>query len=114
MATEYYWARRPFTYAGTDLDRGQILTLTGARNDDKLTRLGYLDAYNGKVRDLVECTECGAKFISHDARIAHHEKRHRDRELTPHQEDSRIDREEKMLEAVAPLHLDQTAASRGG
>ncbi len=114
MATETYWARRPLMYAGTDLDRGQTMTLTGARNDERLVRLGYLALFEGKPRDLVECATCGAKFISHDTRIGHHEKRHGDRELSADQEDARIEREEKMLEAVAPLHLDQTAASRGG
>lgn len=113
MAAELFWARRPLTYAGANLDRGQTLTLAGARNDEKLLRLGYLAQYEGKSRDLVTCDECGAKFISHDTRIGHHEKRHSGVALSPDQEDARLDREEKLLEAVAPLNLDQTAASRG-
>ena len=30
-----YWAKRPFEYAGKELDRGQITELVGARNEDR-------------------------------------------------------------------------------
>lgn len=112
--SDLYWATRPFDYAGQALDRGQVVTLVGVRNDEALVRLGYLRKYEGNKRDLVECAVGGEKFISHDTRIAHHEKRHVARTLDPDEEDRREAREEKMLAQVAPLNLDQTVASRGG
>lgn len=109
-----FWATRPFDYSGQALDRGQIVTLVGARNDDKLLRLGYVNEYAGTKRDLVTCDECGKQFTGHDARVGHYEKRHAVRDLDPDEEDRREEREERMLSQVAPLNLDQTAASRGG
>lgn len=108
-AKQRVWATRPFGYSGIELDRGQIFELAGARNDEKLTRLGYVQPYTGKVGDLVECAACGGQFIGHNERIQHHEKRHVAHD--PFTEDEMADLEERRLAEVAPLNLDQTAAT---
>lgn len=104
-----YWATRPFGYVGLELDRGQIFEMTGARNDEKLVRLGYVQQYTGKANDLVECAVCGGRFIGHNERIQHHEKRHVARD--PWAEDEMAEREERRLAEIAPLNLDKTAAT---
>lgn len=106
-----HYARRPHEYMGHQYDRGQVIALQGARNDEKLVRLGYV-AEIPKDTVLKECGPCGAKFIDEGARDGHAKERHRKRFLTPEEEDQAEDRREKMLEHVAPLHLDKTKASR--
>ena len=105
------WAKRPIGYNGQDIDRGQVFTLAGARNDEKLVRLGYDEPWDGKARDLHECNACGAQFVGGNERQGHYEKRHL-RVLTPAEEDARIDREERFLNEVAPLRMEMTEASR--
>jgi hypothetical protein len=105
-----YWARRPFGYSGRQLDRGQVLTLTGAVNDEKLVRLGYV-ARVERNDTTYQCAECGAEFIGISERSSHGNTRHRERELDPHEEDALVERQERMLEQVAPLYLDKTTAS---
>lgn len=96
------WAKRPFDYAGKSLDRGQVFEFGGHRNDEKLERLGYVTPVEKKAT-LHECSACGAQFIGIAERTGHYEKRHVERELTPAQEDSRDEREERRLNEVAPL-----------
>lgn len=108
-----HYARRPVEYLGNEYDRHQLLPELNAKNDEKLIRLGYL-AEVPKDTVLKECGECGAKFISEDGRNGHAKERHKDRFLTPEEEDARDERKEKMLEEVAPLYLDKTKASRAG
>jgi len=105
-----FWAKRPFDYAGANLDRGQVFELTGARLDEKLTRLGYIEEV-AKRATLHECAGCGAQFVGIGERTGHYEKRHVEKYLTPEEEDARWDREEKMLEVVAPLNMAATAAA---
>jgi len=107
-----HWATRPFDYGSLSLDRGQIFDMTGARNDEKLLRLGYVEVYDGGRDALAQCSECGALFVGHNMRIGHHEKRHAQRHLTPDEQDRLAEREERMLEKVAPIKFDQTEASR--
>ena len=109
--TGMWWAKRPFDYGELSLDRGQIFSLKGARNDSKLDRLGYIAPFEGKPKDLVECAACGAQFIGGDERRGHYEKRHV-RVLSPEEEDARTEREERFLAEVAPLHLEKTEASQ--
>lgn len=106
-----YVANRPFGYdTGLDLDRGQVFELRNLRNDEKLTRLGY-------VRELaasespVQCGHCGSEFVGDAERAAHGLERHRERELTPYEEDQHYDRQEKLLAEVAPIKMDKTAAA---
>jgi len=100
-----YWARRPFTYAGQELDRGQITELIGARNDEKLVRLGYFAPVEKKA-ETFQCAVCGAEFVGYAEREYHGNKRHSDKVLTPEEEDRRLEREEKLMEQLAPLNVE--------
>jgi len=101
-----YWARRPFTYAGQELDRGQITELVGARNDEKLVRLGYFAPVERKAKTF-QCAICGAEFIGPAERTHHGDKRHSGKVLTPEEEDRQAEREERLMEELAPLYLDK-------
>lgn len=72
---QFYWARRPFTYDGRELDRGVVIKLTGAKNDEKLLRLGYLAEVDPKA-GLSECGRCGAWFHDMSMRDGHGKLRH--------------------------------------
>lgn len=109
--TAKVWAKRPIGYNGQDIDRGQVFDLVGARNDEKLVRLGYLEMWTGKPKDLHECAACGAQFIGGNERQGHYERRHL-RVLTPEEEDARAERDERFLNEVAPLRMEMTEASR--
>lgn len=109
--SQKYFARRPFGYAGRDLDRGQVVPLAGAQNDEKLVRLGYFQALE-EGQGVVQCGHCHAQFIDHRTLQAHGNDRHRARVLTPHEEDAKDEQREQMLEEIAPLYLDQTVASK--
>jgi hypothetical protein len=69
-----YWARRPFGYENEDLDRGQIVAFSNARNDEKLIRLGYVLSLLPKDAPL-PCRYCKAKFIDLNTLNAHGEAR---------------------------------------
>ncbi len=101
-------ARRPIGYNGADVDRGQVFELAGARNDEKLLKWGYVEAWKGKKTDLHECAACGAQFVGGNERQGHYEKRHLRVELTPEQEDARAEREDRFLAEVAPLAVGVT------
>jgi hypothetical protein len=111
MALTRHYARRPFGYSGTQLDRGQIFNYAGLPNDDKLQRLGYSEPLP-KGADEYECRYCPAKFIGMAERDSHGRERHASHSLTPHEQDQREEQKERMLNEVAPLHLDKTKASR--
>lgn len=105
--TTRHWARRPFKYAGVDMDRGQVFELIGAINDEKLVRLGYCDELDPKT-ELHTCAECGAEFIGIGERTGHGAKRHDpfapDPERDPAGYDRMVERELRQLEQVAPLN----------
>lgn len=107
-----HFVRWPFGYNGQDLDRGQVLTLAGLVNDEKLVRLGYVGELGLKA-ETFRCAVCGAEFVGTGERTGHGDKRHKMRDLTPYEEDERVGREERMLQEVAPLNLGNTAAVRG-
>ncbi len=117
MSEQKYWVRRPFDYAGEELDRGQIIELKSARNDEKLIRLGYvqkLDRNNG----FRECGVCFKKFTGEGERNGHTELRHSDRYhgMTVEEKEAAMeeeaDRQESRLERIAPLHFENTQASK--
>jgi hypothetical protein len=108
-----FWARRPFDYGRLSLDRGQVFAPTGSAHDERLERLGYMVPL-GRDASTVTCAPCGAEFIGDGERRGHGDKRHRVRSLDPREEDRLVDREERVLEQVAPLYLDKTAATRAG
>lgn len=127
-----YVARVPFDYGATALDRGQITTLAGAANDEKLTRLGYLALLDTQATTY-QCAQCGAEFVGVHERTAHGDKRHRERRrrmadlrtiadsggggavtyAIDDEEDREAEREDRMLDQIAPLYLEKTRASGG-
>jgi hypothetical protein len=108
-----YMARRGgFDYMGQPLDRGQVLQLSGAMNDEKLIRLGYVTLL-GAREETYRCSVCGLEFTGIAERTAHGDLRHRERTLTPEEEDARDERLEKQQEQLAPLYLDKTKAAQG-
>lgn len=123
---ELFWARRPFEYMGQSLDRGQLIPLTGARNDEKLIRLGYVTALR-KTDQVFDCNFCAGKFVDLSTRDGHCDKRHSqkvkgadipwsDRGVTvdeTYQESRAFERAQSEADQIAPLNLDKTAASRG-
>ena len=120
--SETYFARRSMTYGRNGeeqrLDRGQILTLAGLVNDEKLVRLGYV-ALASKGIAIVECGKCNAKFATDEALASHGRDRHRsvqsdviigpDGRPVGFKSDQRGERED----SIAPLYLDKTKASLG-
>lgn len=122
------WARRPFQYNGTSLDRGQVFGMIGARLDEKLIRLGYVLTLLPGDRPLI-CRACGARFINLDTLNAHGAKRHAakagaglDVPFSP--KGATVDetaaavqakeREQTLADQLAPLNLDKTEASTRG
>lgn len=103
--------RGGFEYAGQSLDRGQVLQLAGATNDERLIRLGYVALLEPRA-ETYQCSVCGREFTGIAERTAHGNLRHRERDLSPEEEDARDERMEKMQEQVAPLYLDKTKAAQ--
>ena len=112
-----YWARRPFDYSDdVGYDRGEFIgPLGGLTNDEALIRLQYVGEFKSKAANprLFPCRECGKKFIEEALREMHGRTRHRARTLSPEQAERAEDKEERMLEQVAPLNLERTKASMG-
>jgi len=106
------WAKRPFGYGRfAPLSRGQVFELSGNANDEKLVRLGYVAELESNAVTF-ECSVCGGEFVGESERLAHGRSSHITRELSPIEEDQLVEREERMLNEIAPLNLDNTAASR--
>lgn len=67
--------RRGFQYNGMQLDWGQVIRLRGARNDEKLLRLGHFQPVDARA-ERCQCGVCGAEFIGLEMREAHGDLRH--------------------------------------
>ena len=141
-----FYINRPFgpngNYGNVPADRGLIVRLVGAINDEKLVRIGYILPLLPGI-ETSECGKCGNEFKDMQSRDAHSKKRHNPPrirvksidELTPSERqrvlsetmeydtqpppligDGFLDqdetKEERMLEQIAPLNMDKTAASR--
>lgn len=108
-----HFSRWPMNYGvnNESLDPGQVFTLAGMPNDEKLVRLGYCAPLE-KGAQTFECAECGSEFVDVSDRDRHGRKRHRERGVNPDQEDRESEREEQRLMASAPLYLDQSIAAR--
>lgn len=65
-------------YNGRPADRGLLLTLDGAPNDEKLIRLGYLVKVERprKLEQYPRCGTCGQGFVTDQALTAHGDKWH--------------------------------------
>lgn len=116
-------------YAGKPVDRGQIVDLQGAINDEKLLRLGYItEVTTSSNSRVLECGECGAKFLQDANRTAHGRRRHPHRERPPEMApgpvqdpksgepsvwiDTEGDKDDRERERETPLYLENTTASR--
>src|SRR5213595_361959 len=99
-------------YAGQKLDRGQLFEMRGLVNDDKLVRLEYVYVVDKKT-SILQCGVCGAEFIDLTTQNEQGNRSHRNRFMTPDEEDRQFDQQENMLNEVAPLNLENTSASRG-
>jgi hypothetical protein len=110
-APRFYARRGGFDYAGQPIDRGQVIQLVGALNDEKLVRLGYFAPLEARA-ETYRCAQCGAEFIGIGERTAHGDARHRVRDLTPDEEDAREERRERLENEVAPLYLENTKAAQ--
>ena len=102
MAGQRVWAKRPFQYGGLDLGRGQVFELRGSPNDDKLLGMGYVAAVE-KGTQLTKCGECGAEFLGHGELRHHGDAKHPARPRSEEEEDRFLDRQEAMLETLAPI-----------
>lgn len=106
-----YWARRPMGYSGADFDRGQVLALAGATNDEKLIRLGYVTEVERNATTYT-CSHCQGEFIGIAERTAHGDYRHPSRERSAQEQEALEDRLETRLEREAPLYLENAAGAR--
>jgi hypothetical protein len=117
MSEDLYFARRSFAYgdgAGVELDYGQVVELSGQRNDKKLIEYGHLvkfDSHGGRVKP-VECNKCGHRFIDPGVVTTHGRKRHPQRERTEFETLQLLEAEDKRLSTMAPLN--ETLDSIGG
>lgn len=68
------FARKPFKYAGQDLDRGEILTLRATPRDEQLLSLRYLAPFVSSEHSVFQCDGCGRQFISEMHRRGHQKK----------------------------------------
>jgi hypothetical protein len=69
-------------YGGMPLDRGQVFTLKGLANDERLVRLGFIAPFKGG--QPVECSDCGLPFATPADLANHGEIRHQVRRaMTP-------------------------------
>ena len=58
---------------GKTVDRGQVITMQDAPNNERLVRLRYIIPFSGET---FTCSECGAEFDSLGARNQHGLRRH--------------------------------------
>jgi hypothetical protein len=121
-----FWSRRAIEYCGLELDRGQVIALTGARNDKKLDRLGYITALR-KTDEVYPCRHCAGQFVDLNTLNAHGARRHADKDRRPSLPDSargltvdetaadaqQFERAQKQADQIAPLNYDKTEAARG-
>lgn len=76
VANALYYARRPFTYMGQELDRLQVLTLDkNSHKNEQLIRLRYFDLVEEGITK-VQCGQCGKFFLSDEALTSHGGLRH--------------------------------------
>ena len=105
-------ARRSMGYAGKELDRGEIFCMVGARNDEKLIRLGYVNSVK-KNSPVFECGKCGRKFTEMQMRDGHVKGVHPKRPRTAVEEVEFMEKKDEQESRQAPLYLDRTKASKG-
>lgn len=80
-----------------NLSRGQVFTLEGAPNDDRLLRLGHVVRIGAKD-EVYACGDCGAEFAAPGYRDAHGRIAHPYQELTEEDLERIEDREQALLD----------------
>jgi hypothetical protein len=131
-------ARRPFEYMNEELDRGQVFGIVvNYREDDErarflasrseqLLRLGYVYKLKSHHQKPSPCRVCNKLFAGLDTLNGHGDKRHKDKHVPlpvgDHPRGNTVDdtaeqveafeREEKLLDTIAPLNFDKTKATR--
>jgi phage FluMu protein Com len=73
------YAKVPFRYgpAGTNgepVDRGQIITLLGLRNDSAMLHVNMVQPITTLKSDVRKCDSCGAEFITENFYYMHKKK----------------------------------------
>lgn len=69
--------RFPFKYAGTDLDRGELIELRGTRRDEQLLGLRYFVKYDPTKFSKKKCERdgCGRLFAGEQYLFEHQRKK---------------------------------------
>lgn len=105
----HYIRRMPTgaVYNGKTYDRGQGITLAGARNDDRLVTYGYVSEWPKDTEPAI-CGACGEPFVSDRFRAEHYQKRHGHHVLTdpnanPRDVDEAVAAEESALNREVPF-----------
>lgn len=80
MEAQYYVRRGPTLQYGPKvpediLDMDQVFSLRGEKNDERLVRLGFVAVVSPRAV-VVQCGQCGAKFINEGALEQHGRRRH--------------------------------------
>lgn len=132
------WAKRTFGYGGQQLDRGQVFKFKNLPNDRLLYALGYVSPVPVGAPTFA-CRVCGATFLDVKMRDSHGRSAHEERAFVPppaperqvgesvdayrnrldewsqvagRMSEAREEQRDKMEDAVAPLDLTKTAASK--
>lgn len=136
-----YSALRTFVYGGDQLDRGQVFRLKGLVNDKLMVDLkGYMAPIDVEA-PTYPCRVCGLHFIDPGLLNGHGKERHEPKRFTPptppvredgesrdnyqnrldewalvagRMSDSAEEQRERIENELAPLDLENTAASRKG
>ena len=113
---KHWYARRPMGYNGREYARGQILVggLAGARNDDKLIRLGYIAEHTGEIYEYEDNPEVA--FVGEGERQAYGRTQDRVANLARAGwsadaiDDEITDQQIKQANEVAPVTLPEPAS----
>ncbi len=68
------FARKPFKYAGQNLDRGEVFSLRATPRDEQLLGLRYIAPFVSSKMSVYQCDGCGRKFVGEAHRLAHQRK----------------------------------------
>lgn len=117
MATQLYFARRPFEYGNPSkqLDFGQVVELGGFRTDAKLVEYGHLAPFKPTPTNSgLKCKFCGEVFVDHAPLNMHGRLRHPDTPYTVQQMDDLMEAEAQRLDKMAPLNMGGTIEVKTG
>ena len=104
-----HWAKRRMQYCGRWYDRGELVPIAGAVNDEKLLRMHFLVLVE-EGQPLYECRVCQRQFVASRLRDEHGRSAHRPAAANPEIEDRRAEAEWARLQKEDPVGQ-QSAAS---